>query len=184
MTEQKNKYATILSGTKPYGVGDCLLKNNLWFVVVDTWSKYIEDDGLSLGLDDDSGELFSAGCRDATEEEIERAKQKLAIEQEKQQKKIKMKILRNKIFSLRFDDRPQKCDFPAGEKHEIDSLHTIVLTDSAAWLLRYNGADGDTWSANNCEGRWIATYSSQPETIQKATQILREITQTKGEIKP
>ena len=113
-----------------------------WLYVLDASSKYYRYDGLSFGVGDDSGYVYTATCREATPEEVKVQAAKARLEE------IKRDIQQR-------GEKPEASDGIArGER--MFNTQTIygggdwfVVNDTEIWYVRNNGMDGDCWSANN-----------------------------------
>jgi len=129
-----------------------------WLTVLRQSSHYYAEDGLSFGVGEDSGYMYTLYCRPATTEETAPifarmdAKKKLAEIQDRI-KAIEVQIKDN-------GERPEENNTPGGER-AIDT-QTIygggswfVISEKYIWFVLNNGADGDNWSLNNVDGRGI-----------------------------
>lgn len=139
-------------GCAGWYVGQVIFYQEQYLYVMQASKKYYAEDGLSFGVGDDQGYIFSALCRLATTDEAAPliAKKELAgkIEAAKLEvKKIKEKIQaegsmpngKNRVDGQVFFDSFDIYGF--GSK--------IVLEPTKIWLLKNNGSDGDDWSRNN-----------------------------------
>lgn len=120
--------------------------------IVSTKSRYYKYDGLSFGVGDDSGYIYSARARAATDEESQELREKIAAKNK--ENAIKIEVTKVKKFI------EENGEYPKGDF----SLSGVVLFDTAdiygggdwfvidseyIWYVRNNGMDGDNWSANN-----------------------------------
>ncbi len=122
--------------------------------VISSKKKYFGSDGMSFGVGDEKGYVYSARVMPATEEiakPVLEAEAKYRIVKEASNR---IKRIKNEIFDRRnrVDDRP---DFPEGEKIENTfniyggGEQIIIEPDKAIWYIRNNGADGDNWGDTN-----------------------------------
>lgn len=124
-------------------------------------SRYIREDGLSFGLDTDSGYLFTVEYRLATEEETRAF---LLAEEEVKQKKARraeLFLVQGRVASTirTRGQRPEQAA-PKGrqwpEKKRYDNDYFLVDEEAGQiWLVVYNGRDGDGWDANN----WMSSIA-------------------------
>ncbi len=138
-------------GGREYHVGQVLRHSKHGIIIVLSASKrYVRDDGMSFGVGDESGYIYSATCRPATDAE---AAPLLASEAEREKIATAKKRL-DEIRDLiqKTGDRPTE-EQPEGEK--IMNTQTIYgggdwwVIGNGIWYVQNNGADGDNWSANN-----------------------------------
>ena len=125
-------------------------KHGLIFVV-STQKKYFGEDGLSFGVGDEEGYIFSATCRPATAEEGALV---LAAEARKAELTASKTRLAQICKQIQADGvRPTGVQ-PDGEK--LMNTQNIygggdwwVIGSTGIWYCRNRGADGDDWSDNN-----------------------------------
>jgi hypothetical protein len=112
--------------------------------------RYFREDGLSFGVGDDSGYIYSATCRPATEAE---AAPLLAAEAQREKitaAEKRLSVIREHIQKT--GERPTE-EQPEGER--LMDLQNIYgggdwwVLGNGIWYVQNNGADGDNWSANN-----------------------------------
>lgn len=115
-------------------------------------SRYVREDGLSFGVGDESGYIYEAVCRAATDEEAAPLRIALAEQQKKQEAEKRRRALAEQIKST--GERPDGKYQPEG--HRITDRQNIygggdwfVLGTEHVWYVLNNGHDGDDWSANN-----------------------------------
>lgn len=122
--------------------------------VVSAGSRYIREDGMSFGVGDDSGYLYWATCRPATEVE---AAPLLAKEAEVEAAKVRASELRTFC-----DDFRKRANFPSGDNLPEGTMVPVgkgqdiwgggswfVIGTDLVWCVVNNGRDGDDWSRNN-----------------------------------
>lgn len=153
-----------------------------WLVVQRQSARFIREDGLSFGLDDDRGWLVTLDCRPATEEEqrplveatetISAAAGAIAAA-EARLRDIKMAILRDGDRPERLPQRPAGELLMLGKGYDEDEM---VLAADGIWLITYNGRDGDCWSWNNLGGHSIAARAWPfPELADELRELHRTI---------
>lgn len=138
-------------GGREYHAGQVIRHAKHGIITVLTASKrYIRDDGMSFGVGDESGYIYSATCRPATETE---AAPLLALEAERE----KIAAAKKRLGEIRehiqkTGERPT-AEQPEGEK--LMNTQTIYgggdwwIIGNGIWYVRNNGTDGDNWSGNN-----------------------------------
>jgi len=130
-----------------------------YLVVVSTSSRYISEDGMSFGVGDESGHVYSATCRAATEEESAalRAADEAAAVQARQRTEAEAtrRALADEIRSRGEHPEPTAGQIvPEGDvlsdRQDIyGGGDWFVVGADWIWHVRNNGHDGDDWSANN-----------------------------------
>lgn len=117
--------------------------------------RYIREDGLSLGLNEDSGYLYRVVYREATADEkqaFETAEaERVAKEAEQARRYRAHQSLRRAIQDR--GSKPDKVDpqgeeFPKRDGRRYDTTY-LVVGESKVWLVEYNGRDGDCWAWSN-----------------------------------
>lgn len=120
--------------------------------VVSSDKKYFKYDGLSFGVGDDSGYVYSAKCRPATEEEAKPIQEK--IEKDKNVRKAKLRLEEIKNTIMKTGEYPKGNNFIEGQKIlDTQDIYGggdwFVITKDHIWYVKNNGMDGDDWSRNN-----------------------------------
>ena len=115
-------------------------------------SRYVREDGLSFGVGDDSGYLYTAVCREATAEE---AAPHIAAER----RKAAIKAAETRLESIKRDiqkcgERPEGSNIVDGERvFDTQNIYGggdwFVLQPEHVWYVQNNGTDGGDWGANN-----------------------------------
>jgi hypothetical protein len=120
--------------------------------VVTAQKRYVREDGMSFGVGDEEGYLYSARCRAASEDEAGDRRRQDEARAEAERKKKRLAEIKYSI---------QKGEHPEGEYNLLDGerLHDtqdiygggdwFVITEDEIWYVRNNGRDGDDWSRNN-----------------------------------
>jgi hypothetical protein len=125
-----------------------------YLFVLSASSRYIREDGLSFGVGDESGRVYSATCREATAEEAAPLVAQLAALEARRAAKHRLRELAQQVQA--------KGECPAGdhvlEGERLFNNQTLygggdwwVVTSDAIWYVQNNGADGDDWSRNNVQ---------------------------------
>ena len=152
------------NGGRPYRVGETLrLRDGRILTVVQVSKEYFDEDGLSFGVGDDEGWLYSAECRLADEDASGELK-------ERENKREKKKKAEKRLFELRYylrEEIEKKGKQPWGpKKSQIDlrgdrimvtGFQSIlygggswfILDRNDIWYVQNNDSDGAMWSANN-----------------------------------
>ena len=118
--------------------------------VVTPSKRFVGEDGMSFGVGDEAGYIYSAICRPATAEESAPLRERERAAAELQAAKKRLDEIREHIQNS--GTRPTD-EQPEGEK--LMNTQTIYgggdwwVIGNGIWYVRNNGADGDNWSANN-----------------------------------
>ena len=147
-------------GGKPFYEGQ-IIKNNKdkidkgepKYLYVEKALKYhIKEDGLSFGVGDDSGFLYTAYCREAKPEE---AQELIREEHDYMNRNSANKRLKEIIFDIKKHGNVPKNADPKGKTYIVEPITLygggswIVINNDDLWFVENNGADGDDWSLNN-----------------------------------
>lgn len=137
-----------------------------YMTVMRNSARYFREDGLSFGVGDDQGYIYSADCRAATADEIAQVIEQahataLRGDAVKQLESIQESICRAENY---VNDGSQ----PEGERlmdttNIYGGGHWWVIGISGIWYIEKNGMDGDDWSRNNVAGSigWRVAYSDE-----------------------
>jgi hypothetical protein len=156
-------------GGEAFGVGEVVWVDETryrpdgaqgWYVVLSAKSHYIREDGMSFGVGEDSGYLFSATLRPATAEEAAPHQAKAeAAQQRRQRRQAIEQGLRNHFAANAPDAEypagpitPQGVRVNIGEGQNIYGTGEWFVLDNDGthvWHVRNNGMDGDNWAYNN-----------------------------------
>jgi hypothetical protein len=128
-------------------------------VVVTASKRYVREDGMSFGVGDEQGHLYSASARPATQEELQTRVDDICeqayIDKARAELKDEFEAIKAK------GERPERCAWPHGETLYDTATgyghgQAIVIGDDeiskGIWAIQHNGADGDDWSHNNLPG--------------------------------
>ncbi len=120
-------------------------------------ARYIREDGLSFGVGDESGHVYSAICRPATDEESAPLRQEIAELAAKRMAAGRLQEIRKQIIEE--GEWPEPTDgqlSPEGETIPFGPGQNIygggawfVVGSEWVWYVINNGSDGDDWSSNN-----------------------------------
>lgn len=146
-------------GGSPYKTGETIRSNRKdlpeYVTVIRASQRYYGEDGMSFGVGDDSGYVYTATVREATREEAAPVR---AREEAKKARKQAKEMLLSIAREIRENgDRPELQGAPAGVRIDMpgnpENIHGggewFVIGQDRVWHVRNNGADGDDWSANN-----------------------------------
>lgn len=146
-------------GGSPYKIGETIRSNRKdlpeYVTVIRASQRYYGEDGMSFGVGDDSGYVYTATVREATREEAAPVR---AREEAKKARKQAKEMLLSIAREIRENgDRPELQGAPAGVRIDMpgnpENIHGggewFVIGQDRVWHVRNNGADGDDWSANN-----------------------------------
>lgn len=146
-------------GGSPYKTGETIRSNRKdlpeYVTVIRASQRYYGEDGMSFGVGDDSGYVYTATVREATREEA--APVRAREEAKKARKQAKEMLLSIAREIREKGDRPELQGAPAGVRIDMpgnpENIHGggewFVIGQDRVWHVRNNGADGDDWSANN-----------------------------------
>ena len=124
-----------------------------YITVIKATKQYYSDDGLSFGVGDDQGYIYSATCRAATTAE---AAPVIEAREAATKKRDAAKTLRAVAGEIRIQgERPAGQHSPEGEEIIVTERtiygggEWLVIGTEHIWYVQNNGADGDAWDANN-----------------------------------
>ena len=127
-------------------------KDGEYLKILKASSRYVREDGLSFGVGDDSGYIYTAIARPATDEEAAPLKEKIAAEATRKAAAEQLTALREQVRAN--GEKPSGMHEPEGER--FDDTQTLygggdwfVIGSEWIWHVQNNGADGDDWSRNN-----------------------------------
>jgi len=127
-----------------------------YLCVLQTRSQYVRDDGLSFGVGEDSGHLYTAVCREATATETEPLIAKQRRAETIKTAKSSLEQLKRQIREGGECPRAEDGGSLVVDGERLFDTQTIygggdwfVLTPEHVWYVQNNGADGDNWGANN-----------------------------------
>lgn len=120
--------------------------------VLSAEKRYVAEDGMSFGVGDESGYLYSALCRAATEEEAAPLAAKLAREKDLREAKKRVREISRKIQAE--GEYPAGAHDPEGERlFDTQNIYGggdwFVVGPEWIWFVENNGSDGGDWSRNN-----------------------------------
>lgn len=127
-----------------------------WLYVLRATKRYVREDGMSFGVGDERGHVYSATCRAATPEEAAPEVARRAQAEARKAAKERIAAIARQIREA--GTRPEATDgqvpWPAGDRL-LDTFDIygggacFVLAADAIWYLQNNGGDGDCWAHNN-----------------------------------
>lgn len=147
-----------------FGVGEVLRDGDKVVTVLKAWRRYYAEDARSFGADDDSGYVHYARVRTATPDE---AAPLLAHEAKQALRTDLATEVTAHITGLAEPGTTDGSYPPASVVGDLDHLPVVKVSrrrtgdglgyihlrvdeeHGTLWVLRYNGADGDNWSASN-----------------------------------
>lgn len=128
-----------------------------WLLVLRARRQYVADDGMSFGVGDEQGYVFTAICRAATPEEAAPAIEKLRAYEAARHHHARLVALFKRVF--REGASPAEMVDVCGTARflsEDDQRSVIygggrwfVIENDRLWAVQNNGHDGDDWSRNN-----------------------------------
>lgn len=147
-------------GGREFSVGDVLRAPEhirekdgpQYLFVVRAKKEYVAEDGMSFGVGDESGYLYSANCREATAEEAAPLVEREKAAAEKKAAEKELDELKKEIQEI--GEKPEGVNSADG-KRVLDTQNIygggdwFVIGTDYIWYVQNNGADGDNWSINN-----------------------------------
>jgi len=144
-------------GGTTYSIGERIRdrSDGSWWVAERVSKTYIDEDGLSFGVGDESGYIYRASARPAT---VEEAAQFQAEADAREAKRLARKSADARLGELSREhmcgtDRPKLDRAPTGTVLAAWLRCSWVRDDDGVlWHIIDNGHDGDDWRANNAPG--------------------------------
>jgi len=169
-------------GGYPFRVGETIKDDGKYWTVVSASKQYFREDGMSFGVGDESGYVYTAEVRPATEEEAAPLKER----EEQKRRYVELKEELSSIFKKIFDGGKDATPKVQPEGEDIDMIGNprniygggrwFVIGKNRLWAIENNGADGDDWSRNNVRtggagaiGRYIPYTAKMAKRIREAT---------------
>lgn len=150
--EPKSEKITLYRENYGYDPGQTIYTKKHGFVtIVTTGSRYYREDGMSFGLSDESGTLYYATARPATEKEAKPVRERLEKEVKKREILHAYDNLKQEIRSV--GEIPK--DVQPNGKAILDTANIYgggdwwVIEPDYVWYVKNNGGDGDSWDLNN-----------------------------------
>lgn len=160
-------------GGREFKPGQVVGHKDGWWVVVKASKRYYDEDGMSMGVGDEEGYVYSATIRPATDEEAAPMIAKVEAAEARKAAEARRTEIANDIKTR--GERPDGMNQPDGETRS--DRHTIygggdwfVVGENYIWYVQNNGADGDDWSRNNVRTRgagaigWRIPYDNEMAT--------------------
>lgn len=152
-----------------------------YLLVVRGKPRFVAEDGLSFGLDCDSGWTVELACREATAEEAAA----LRAEDERTQRLVAARA-RRRALAERIQREGERPEPPTrdltGELilneatiHGGGDWFVLDARGGYLWYVLNNGADGDDWSANNVRTGGAGAIGWRVRATPELVQELREI---------
>ena len=177
-------------GGRPFRKGEVIRnsKNNIakgkpvYLYVIKTKETYYREDGMSLGVGDESGYVYTAYCREATEKEVEPLKEK---EKDKLSKSSALRELEKISMVLIRNGRLPSNASPQGKVYYTSGSEKLLLYGGGSWFIIGSGgrvwfvinnsADGDNWANTNIGSPGfpgaIGRYSDQDGLAEKVESL-------------
>lgn len=126
-----------------------------YLYVLKAEKRYVREDGLSFGVGDDSGYIYTAYCREATADEA----MPVIVQEQARLKKNEAKAEVDRMVAMfrREGQRPPGANRVGGTWYLFRGANTVivgggewfVVDGSDVWYVQNNGSDGADWSQNN-----------------------------------
>jgi hypothetical protein len=168
-------------GCQGFSVGKTYLYRGDYVTVMKSGKRYYREDGMSFGVGDESGHVYWADCRPATEAEIAPLK---AAQAQRESDAARREEL--KAFMLDFSktgEYPAGDNIPEGDTVPIGNGQTIygggewfVIGPELTWYVVNNGHDGDDWSRNNVRTGGAGAIGWTKPTSQELTGTILRLT--------
>lgn len=164
-------------GGTPYVEGETFLdkKSGQFLTVRVAWSQYYREDGMSFGVGDESGYIYLAICRPATDEEAAPVQAAIAAREAKRLALAEFERLFNTADGEYIrEDKPIRLE---GEWIKIGKGFTgftiygggeeilVAANGQHIWRVRGNGGDGDDWSLSNTTAGIGYRFDATPERL-------------------
>lgn len=154
-------------GGEPYEVGRTIRAD--WYeegerkagivTILSCGQRYYRDDGMSFGVMDESGYVYYASARPATEEESRPLLAAEAAAKTRREARARLEAIVRRIhnegtYPAQIERRPAGETFalhrdPSAPLYGGGTWLVIDAAGGHIWSLLGNGADGDDWSRNN-----------------------------------
>lgn len=148
-----------------------------YITVVKTTKQYVREDGLSFGVGDESGYIYTYHCREATPEERQ---QHQTADEKRRARRDAQKRLQELIREIqRRGTTPDPWVSPDGQRYDVvpQNLYGggewFIVSGARCWFIKNNGADGDNWAYNNVRtggagaiGRYVDDRKIADEVVQ------------------
>ena len=156
MERRRRQDGEVLPGEDPAKINPYWVNVGYRYLTVVSASKrYVSEDGMSFGVGDESGYIYSAKCRLATDKEIAPL---LAADREREEARAKLanlkaiseEIRKNGTYPEGNDNFAAGVTVPIGKGQDIYGGGSwFVIGEDKIWYVVNNGSDGDDWSHNN-----------------------------------
>jgi len=156
--------------------------------VLSATRRYVREDGLSFGVGDESGHLYSAVCRPATAAEAAPLIVRREAARRRKEARAALAVMADRIRET--GERPQGPVIAEGERLVWDGAESVIygggrwftLGPEWIWSITNNGSDGGDWSYNNVRtGAAGAIGCRVPSTPELAAEIRALFAQAGGE---
>jgi len=141
-------------GGRPYSVGEVFRERDKGLVkVLESSKRYYREDGMSFGVGDEQGYVYSARVRPATEEESKPILEKEQAQSNERDARANLHGIKTAI-QKRENIAPGEGLRPEGTVyHDTQTIYGggdwFVVGPEYIWYVKNNGADGDNWGNNN-----------------------------------
>lgn len=155
------------NGGRPFRKGQTLEhKRHGWLTVVGAKESYVAEEGMSFGVGDEEGYIYTAYCRRSTENEINRGLHKKVLREALERNDTEVFRLGRKIIINSDLPKPgseeaagQPMHDPQGKEYlstegkvppGTSEKFVIERGGKTVWFVKENHLDGDNWAVNNC----------------------------------
>jgi hypothetical protein len=125
-----------------------------YLYILDVKRRYVREDGMSFGVGDDSGYIYTIIAREPTPAEAAPLMQKELFKKSKQDAIRELEEIEKDIRKR--GRRPSGSNSPNGKIVYLSKTALLygggswfVVSPSEVWFVQNNGSDGDDWSLNN-----------------------------------
>lgn len=162
---------------RPFSVGETFRRGDKILTVKSTSQSYYHDDGLCFGVGDDSGYIYYADCRPATEGEIEKLIAAEQASEDHRRNKSRLDEIERQIreTGIRPQEQPKYAEVLFGTFDIYGGGERYVIDDERIWYIRNNGMDGDSWDNNNIRTGGAGAIGWCVPYTEELAQELREL---------
>ncbi|KKQ53961.1 MAG: methylase protein, partial [Candidatus Woesebacteria bacterium GW2011_GWC1_38_13] len=149
--------------------------------IVSAKQNYYREDGLSFGVGDDRGYVYSANARIATPDESAPVIAKeLELKEKREVKDVVSNYKKELIDLIQKGEMPEGSNIIGGTRYfDTQSIYGggdwFEVDDKYIWYVRNNGADGDDWSRNNVRTGGAGAIGWRIPKDEHLLQILSEL---------
>ncbi len=147
-------------GGRPFKVGSVLRNEDHkiaegqpeYLYVISSKEEYVRYEGMSFGVGDEQGYIYSAKVRAATDEESMGLRMQIEKKENIRKHKQRLKEIGQQIQQT--GERPEGTNKPEGKRYaDTQNIYGggewFVIGEKYIWYVENHGMDGDSWDNNN-----------------------------------